>query len=266
MEFPQENKEGLTEAQVRQQERRERYAEAAAERVRSAEDCQFSLLPAAELTRAAALWYDACAEGMMRANFGPMDTLIRQEARIAAEQNFEFSDLLQLLRIFRQTALEKEGWHEDQLADTDQVINEALSALRDQVSWQVPAELDYLTGKSEAIERAQAEAAAKAGELERRGHGRNKLHLPIRLRGFLAGSPLNEITRTENVAKGGVQFLSDLPYHVGARLDVAYPYWETRGAINEEYAAEVVRIEKEEAGARIALRFLEPLGGPKRRS
>jgi hypothetical protein len=258
-----------TKAKSRQDERRQVYAAAAGERLRGAENCQFSLLPYEELVRVASTWYDAAAEAMLRGNYSAIDDLIRAQTRVAAEQGFELDDLLELLRLCRRVAIEKDGWNEDQFTDVDAVIDDALAALRGQVAWEIPAGLNYVTGQTAADreqakrDREAAEAAAQAAQPrgERRVHGRNKLRMPIRIRGVLGEGPVDEVTRTENVAKGGVYFLSDKPYFKGAALQVVYPYWTTPGAVNKEYPAEVVRLDEKEGKPRgIAVRFKVSLG------
>lgn len=257
-----------TKAQARQTERRDRYAAAAGERLRGAAECQFSLLPYDELVRVAGTWYEACAEAMLRGNYASIDQLIREQTRVAAEEGFELDDLMQLLRLCRQVAIEKDGWAEDQFSDVDAVIDDALGALRGRVAWDIPEGLNYLTGLSKADrdralhEKEQREAARKAAEPrgERRTHGRNKLRLPIRVRGVLESGPVDEITRTDNVAKGGLYFLSDQPYFKGVSLQVMYPYWSTPGAINHEYRAQVVRLDEREKRKGVAIKFLESLG------
>lgn len=252
-----------SEARARQQARRDRYAAVAGERLRAARDCQFSLLPYEELVRTAALWYEACAEALLDGNYTSLDTLVRNQARVAAAQGFELADLLELLRLCRQAAIEKEGWKEDQFADVDGVIDDALASLRPQVAWAIPEGLNYLSGKSRADrEQEERQAAAQAAQpgRERRTHRRNKLRLPIRVRGLLSRGPVDEITRTENLAKGGLYFLSHHAYFKRMKLLVTYPYWETPGAINQEYPAEVVRIDELGETRGVAVKFLVSLG------
>ena len=238
--------------------RRERYAELAAERLHGAADCQFCLLPYQELARAAGIWFEAASEAMMRANYGPLDEMIRDQVRVAAEQGFELDDILQLLRILRETAIKEECWNPDQLADMDDVIDEALQRLRGQVAWTIPDGLKYLTGES----RDQRDlAAAQKESSERRKNTRNHLRLPIRVKTYLPVGAVDEITRTENVARGGLYFLSKNAYYKDVRLHIMYPYWESPGAINPEYPAEVIRIDDEGSDIRgIAVRFLVDLG------
>lgn len=251
------------EARARRKARRERYAAAAGERLRAASDCQFSLLPYEELARTAALWYDACAEAVLKGNYVSLDNLVRHQARVAAKQGFTLADLLELLRLCRQVAIEKEGWNEDQFAEVDAVIDEALGRLRPDLvgAWTIPEGLNYLTGKSHA-HREQEERAPATKAAERRTHGRSKLRLLIRVRGLLASGPVDETTRTENVAKGGIYFLSRNAYFKGMNLQVTYPYWDTPGAINKEYPAEVVRIEERGNTRGVAVKFLVSLGKP----
>lgn len=263
--------EEATEAKGRQGERRDRYAAVAGERLRETADCQFSLLPYEELVRTARGWYDACADAMLRGNYSPIDKWVREHAKVASEQGFELDDLLQLLRLCRTVAIEKEGWNEDYFADVDAVVDEGLAALRSKVAWEIPDGLNYLTGKgaadrererlalaSQATEGQAGDAAEPHGE--RRIHRRNKLHLPIRVKGLLDWGMVEEVTRTDNVAKGGVYFISQKPYIKGAKLQVMYPYWDSPGAINPEYPAEVVRIDKREEGLGVAVKFLVSLG------
>lgn len=268
MHFHQEEQE-TTIAQARQNERRDRYAAVAGERLRAAADCQFSLLPYDELVRVAATWYTACADAVLRGNYAPIDTLVREQARVAAEQGFELLDLMQLLRLCRQAAIEKEGWNKDLFADVDAIIDEALATLRQKVNWDIPEGLNYLTGLSKAdreravAEQKQLEEVAEAAEPhgERRTHRRNKLRLPIRVRGLLGLGPVDEITRTENVAKGGVYFVTPNPYFKTASLQVIYPFWSTPDAIHKEYPAEVVRVDEREDGTKgVAIKFLVSLG------
>ena len=75
--------------EARQNEHRERYAAVAAEDLRAASECQFSLLPYEELARLAGLWYDACAEATLRGNYAPVDGWVRNQARAAADHAFE---------------------------------------------------------------------------------------------------------------------------------------------------------------------------------
>ncbi|MBI2956609.1 MAG: PilZ domain-containing protein [Acidobacteria bacterium] len=250
--------------------RRDRYAGVAGERLRARRECQFSLLPYHELMKTAAHWYEACTDAMLRGNYTGLDNWMREQARVAAEQGFELADLLELLRQCRQVAIEQEGWHEEQFSEVDAVIDDCLGALRTQVRWEIPAGLNYLTGKSRAAAPAAgsttaagAPAAAEAAPAtsERRGHGRSPLRMPIRVRGEAPGVTIDEFNKTENVARGGICFLSRYPYFKGLKLVVTYPHSSAPGAINQDYPAEVVRVDEREGGrVGVAVKFLVSLG------
>jgi len=75
---------------------------------------------------------------------------------------------------------------------------------------------------------------APAGQ--RRMHNRVALQLPIRVRSFYG---TEEFTRTENVSRGGVCFITDRNYEVGEILLLTCPYEKTGG--NIEVRGQVVR-------------------------
>ncbi len=242
---------------VREGWRRERYATSAAEQIRDAKECQFSFLPFDELAHVASFWYEAASEGMLRGNYAGIDKWVRSQARIASEQGFELPSLLQLLRICRQVAVEKEGWQSEQFAEVDAVINECLAALRTHVTWEIPDGLDYITGKGRDVEVKLA-----AGERgERRIHNRSPLRMPIRVSGYHLGESLDEYTKTENVARGGLYFITKQNYARGIRLLVTYPYSREPGAMNVDYPGEVIRIDDlPEDKKGVAIKFLVSLG------
>ena len=262
-----------TEAQERERQRRDRYAAVAGEALGEAPECQFSVLPYEERVHTAANWYDACAMAMLYSNFSATERWIRDHATRAAEQGFQLNDLLLLLRRCREIALEKEGWNEDCLADFDAVVDEVIGSLSGKVPWEIAPRLNYLTGKTPEqaqAERAVAAAAAAstpvpANELpvaERRTRRRNKLQLPIQIRGKTQVGPVDETTHTEDVARNGLYFVTEQPLSKGDQVMVTYPFWDAPGAINQAYPAEVVRVEgrKGKWGRGVALKFLVDLG------
>lgn len=251
-------------------ERRQRYASSVARRLRATSDCRFSLLPAPELARIAGKWYDAALAVMNQCDPYSIDRLVHEYGCLAAEEGLTLADLLQLLRLCRQVAIEEDGWREEVFDNMDVLIDEALSRLRHKVAWQIPEGLNYLTGKScadsEGEQSGQVEhlKLAKAAEPrgERRGHFRNQLRLPIRICGLLSSGPVEEITSTTNISKGGVYFLSRNSYFKGMRLQVVYPYWGTPDAVNRTYPVAVTRIDERKEGRGIALKFLVNLDSP----
>lgn len=243
---------------ARHRQRREKFAGLTAERLRATEDCQFSLLPFDELARVTGNWYEACAQAMLRGNYSPIDELVRDQARVAAEQGFQLEDVMQLLRLCRRTAIEVEGWNEDQFADVDAIIDEAFAYLRNKVPWDIPDGLNYMTGRSRAA--PPFGLAAEQPHGERRTHARNRLRLPIRIQGALRSGKVDEMTHTANVARGGLYFISSNPYTIGLTLTITYPYWEGPGAINKEYPARIVRVDAQADGRRgVAVKFLVSL-------
>ena len=129
-------------------ERRQRYASAVARRLRATSDCRFSLLPAPELARIAGKWYDAALVVMNQCDPYSIDSLVHEYGCLASEEGLTLADLLQLLRLCRQVAIEEDGWREEVFDNMDALIDEALSRLRHKVDWQIPEGLNYLTGKS----------------------------------------------------------------------------------------------------------------------
>ena len=70
----------------------------------------------------------------------------------------------------------------------------------------------------------------------RRGHNRVALQMPMRVRGYYG---TEEFTRTENVSRGGVCFVSDRNYEVGEVILITCPY--EKAGHNIEVRGQVVR-------------------------
>jgi hypothetical protein len=257
-----------TEAALLQKRRCKIFGSVAAKRIRAARDCQFSLLPQEELARLAVGWYEAAAQATLHGNFSPISEWMQRQAQTSAEQNFELADVLELLRICRTVALQEEKWDADLFLIVDEVINETLQAIRSKMPWEIPRKLDYVTGSSAASPVAQPVANAVPvanvvpnalrGDVQRevkpgpwsqgqsqnrRDFGRNRLRLPIRV--VSSGAEFREVMLTENISRSGLYFLTrNASYQPAMALKVTYPYWTDSGAINTEYAAKVVRIDR----------------------
>jgi hypothetical protein len=95
------------------------------------------------------------------------------------------------------------------------------------------------------VENAEATAPAVAREDQLRRHRRVGLQLSVLVRDYYGSV---EITRSENVSKGGLCFASDRKYHLGQALMVACPY--DRSASNIEIHARVVRFQNVEGSIR----------------
>jgi hypothetical protein len=266
----------VTEAAQLQKQRCVGYGSMAAEKIRSAANCQFSLLPYDELARMASGWYDASAQAMLSNNFAAISTWTQAQAQLAARGNFALADLLELLRICRGAAIQVEKWNEDIFSVVDDAINEALRSIGSEVSWTIPGSLNYLSGF--AVQPMDAHAAAvssagiepQAGLLDswsgnwsddRRDFGRNRLRLPIRVRAAAGGS-VDELSHSQNVSRSGLYFLTrSLSYKPQMALKVTYPYWTEPGAINREYRAKVLRLDRMTDGSLgVAIGFTESLG------
>jgi PilZ domain-containing protein len=251
----------VTEAQLLQRQRSESFGARTAKRIRAAENCLFSLLPYEELSRRAAGWYEACAQGMLRGNYAPIDAWIRSQSRIAMAEGFTPQDLLQLLLICRNSAIEVERWNEELLSTIEEVINEVLVATRTELAWNFPEKMAY-----PAHEKREANANGlrkpveeKAGE--RRSFERNRLRLPIRVCGTGNHGQMEEITHTQSISRGGLYFVTREDYREGQILKITYPYWTESGGINSEYRAKIVRLDRLSEGAwGIAVEFLQNLG------
>jgi PilZ domain len=77
----------------------------------------------------------------------------------------------------------------------------------------------------------QTEKNAPAGDargMDRRRYRRVSLHLPVRVRDYGGGI---EITRSENISKGGLCFISDKTYQTGEGIMVTCPYNSTGESI-----------------------------------
>ncbi len=90
----------------------------------------------------------------------------------------------------------------------------------------------------EAAMMAEAHAQVRRGTRtsEQRRHRRIALQLPVLLRDYYGGG---EITKTENISKGGFCFVSEKTYHVGEGMIVICPY--NPGGQNIEVRARMVR-------------------------
>jgi len=247
------------EQRFRHLERRARFSNLAAERIRAAQECQFSMLPHDELARIASEWYQAGEQATVNANYGPFADLIVDWLKIAARQGFSLPDVSGLLRICRRSAVETDGWNDDVLGEVDAAVNEAFNSLAARLAWNVPEGYDYLTGQGKlAAPRSAAEAVAEA---ERRIFPRNRLHIPIRIEANLLEGPLEEITETQNLARGGLYFRTANLFPIGARLEVTYPYWAELGGLNRDYPAKVIRVDfLPDDIFGIAIEFLVALG------
>ncbi len=250
----------VTEAQLSQQQRSVNFGARTAEKVRAAAKCPFSLLPHEELSRLAAGWHEACAEGMLRGNYAPIDQWIRSQSQLASAEGFKPHDLLELMAICRKSAIEFEGWNEEPLSAIDEVIHDVFKATCAEIAWNVqeknvPEKTFLPTSKANGPERAEREAR------ERRSFDRNRLRVPIRVCGTGDHGETEEVSRTQSISRGGLYFVTREEYRAEQILKITYPYWPEFGGINKEYPARIVRRDRLKDGTwGVAVRFLQSLG------
>jgi PilZ domain-containing protein len=89
----------------------------------------------------------------------------------------------------------------------------------------------------EATAHAEASAQAQAAA-DRRRHQRVCLQLPVLVRDYYGGV---EVTKSENVSKGGFCFFSEKNYYVGQGLMAVCPYNSASSSQNIEVRARIVR-------------------------
>jgi len=253
-----------TGAQVLQRERGEKFAPQAADRIRAAERCLFSLLPHEELSRMAGEWYDACSQAMLRGNYSPIDTWVRTQSTLAATQGFAPADLLQLLGICRKSAIEVECWNEDIFSAVDDVMQEVFRSIRSKLPWNALDDMDYHLDAPVVVEQGAPiveEVKEETRTGNRRRFTRNRLQLPIRVLGSNGNGRAEEITRTQSISRGGLYFVSSKGYPKDQAMKINFPYWDSPGGINLEYAVKVVRLDRRPDGTwGVGVDFLESLG------
>jgi hypothetical protein len=252
----------VTEAQQRQKQRGVTFAALATVKIRAAKGCQFALLPENEVTKLIAAWYESCAQAMLTGNYALLGEWIREQAGLAAENNFAFSDLVELLRQCRSAAIEIERWDEDIFSQVEDVIHEELQIIRGQHAWTHSPGLDNSAkaSKNSASNAPGPELHEARPVGERRHACRVRLQLPVRARGMTTGILMDVLTLTECVSHAGLYFLAPGNFSAGRILTVTYPHWEGPGAINKEYAAQIVRVDHLPDGAQgVAIKFLEGL-------
>lgn len=91
-------------------------------------------------------------------------------------------------------------------------------------------------GEAAMMEEAQARARRGPAGAEQRQHRRVSLQLPVLVRDYYGGV---EITRSENISKGGFCFVSEKDYHLGGGVLVVCPY-DSSGQ-NIEVRGKIVR-------------------------
>lgn len=101
-------------------------------------------------------------------------------------------------------------------------------------------------------------ATATEEPRKERRHPRVELEVPVRIRAGLA----DEVTKTINVSRGGLYFSVRLTYKLGQKVRINYPYSDIPRAKSPEHSAQVVRVDMDGSGKRVAIMFDKELEGP----
>lgn len=215
------------------------------------------------LERYAAIWYQMNERAILRGNYETADEAVRHIAGELREAGFSLNDFLGALRLFRATAV-RLRWNEEQLEELDAVIDVLLPQLGDvPEDWRVPVGFSYREGRviEEAPEAPHPPEGVAAEHKDKRGYGRTKISLPVRITFTEPPSAPHEITRTANISRTGIYIHSTREYAPGMRLFVCCPYSKEPDAINREYLSQVVRIDlfPRQADRGIAIKFLQTI-------
>ena len=231
----------ITGSQLLQEKRCQSFASMTANRIQAVEGCLFSFLPREELARLAAGWYEACSQAMLRGNFAAIEQWVRCQSTRASAEGFALKDVVELLRICRRSAIETEQWNEDIFPQVEEVVEEVLNATTD---WSERAEHNLVALEPGDSVASVLHLESDEASGERRHFGRNHLQFPIRVRTTIGQWRAEEITVTKNISRGGLYFETEGYYQAEQTLKVTYPYWKDPGAINPEYSAKVLRIDR----------------------
>jgi hypothetical protein len=253
--------EEVTDAQLLQKERGKKFANQAAERIRLTENCLFSLLPHAELSRLAEEWYEACAQAMLRGNYASIDQWIRSQSRLAATQGFAPEELLELLNACRRSAMEIEKWNEDIFSAVDDVMEEVFSSIHGNIPWKIGVTLETKTDPAEEIGAGALAPDAEKWTSDRRRFTRNRLRFPIRVRKLGSAGQSEELSFTESISRGGLYFSAQGKYETGELVKITFPFWNVHDCIDVEYAAKVIRLDEQpDKSWGVGIDFAESLG------
>lgn len=130
---------------------------------------------------------------------------------------------------------------EVEVLDTAGIITRFCDNCQTQCAWGY-AEQRMATEDTKLTE---GRAAAEADGIDKRRYRRAALQLPVRVRDYQGGV---EITKTDNVSKGGFCFVSERNYLLGVGVMVACPYSPTDQS--PELHASIVRIRRIEGSPR----------------
>jgi hypothetical protein len=164
-----------------------------------------------------------------------------------AAENGESKALLEC-RTCHTVALLPVSLVEVEVLETSGLIKRRCEACRAETLWghaERQVAMAAPAGEAAMIAEAASQLQAEAHGKDQRKHRRVALQLPVFVRDYYGGA---EITRSENISKGGFCFVSEKTYHVGTGVMVVCPY--NPGGQNIEVRARIVRCQPIEGTTR----------------
>lgn len=142
------------------------------------------------------------------------------------------------------TALMRVSLVDVEVLDTSGILTQPCAQCERETRWRLSERQPGMV----AIEKPVAKGGrlGPTGGAENRRHRRSSLQLPVLIRDYYGGS---EVTKTENVSKGGFCFLSDKIHQLGEALVVVCPF-DPSTTDHIEVRARVVRSLPVEGSAR----------------
>jgi hypothetical protein len=124
---------------------------------------------------------------------------------------------------------------EVEVLETSGILSRPCLRCEEVTSWGYAEKVVAMEPPGEAATAAKEPPAAKGAEQRR--HHRVSLQLPVLIRDYYGGV---EITKSENISKGGFCFVSEKNYHLGDGVLVVCPY--NPSSQNIEMRAKIVRL------------------------
>jgi hypothetical protein len=126
---------------------------------------------------------------------------------------------------------------EVEVLETSGILTKPCTQCERETTWHLSEKQTGMVAVAADPSRSQGVKPASARGAENRRHRRSSLQLPVLIRDYYGGS---EVTRTENVSKGGFCFVSEKHHPAGEILLVACPY-DPSTTNHIEVRAQVVR-------------------------
>jgi hypothetical protein len=133
---------------------------------------------------------------------------------------------------------------EVEVLDTSGILTRSCAICERETRWRLSEKQPGIGAIEKSL--AKVERLGPTGGAENRRHRRSALQLPVLIRDYYGGS---EITRTENVSKGGFCFVSEKSHQTGEFLVVVCPY-DPSTTDHIEIRARIVRALPVEGSAR----------------